>query len=54
MEEGKNVPQSHVQEIGSEGPKLGFGAKLKAHLRKWWWLHLIFFIASTLIIVLCL
>ncbi|KAL8938860.1 MAG: hypothetical protein Q9216_003663 [Gyalolechia sp. 2 TL-2023] len=53
MEEGKAVPQSHVQEVGGEGAKPGFGAKLKAHFKKWWWLHLIFFIASTLIIVLC-
>ncbi|KAI4130238.1 MAG: hypothetical protein LQ338_001853 [Usnochroma carphineum] len=54
MEEGKAIPQSHVKEVGSEGGRRSFGAKLKAHLRKWWWLHLIFFIASTLIIVLCL
>ncbi|KAL8708471.1 MAG: hypothetical protein Q9220_006628 [cf. Caloplaca sp. 1 TL-2023] len=54
MEESKGGPNSHVQEVGYEKRKAGFGAKLKAHLRKWWWLHLIFFIASTLIIVLCL
>ncbi|KAL9603892.1 MAG: hypothetical protein Q9219_000830 [cf. Caloplaca sp. 3 TL-2023] len=54
MEEGKGVPQSHIHEVGSESPKPSFGAKLKAHFKKWWWLHLIFFIASTLIIVLCL
>ncbi|KAL8940997.1 MAG: hypothetical protein Q9211_002002 [Gyalolechia sp. 1 TL-2023] len=54
MEEGKAVPQSHVQELYGERPKPGFGAKLKAHFKKWWWLHLIVFIGSTLIIVLCL
>ncbi|KAL8948649.1 MAG: hypothetical protein Q9222_005181 [Ikaeria aurantiellina] len=56
MEESKGVPESNVQEVGGfEGRrKPGFGAKVKAHLKKWWWLHLIFFIASTLIIVLCL
>ncbi|KAL9584810.1 MAG: hypothetical protein Q9212_001893 [Teloschistes hypoglaucus] len=54
MEQEKGIPQSHVQEVDTEGRKQGFGAKVKAHLRKWWWLHLIFFIASTLIIVLCL
>ncbi|KAL9028166.1 MAG: hypothetical protein Q9196_003428 [Gyalolechia fulgens] len=45
MEEGKAVPQSHVQELYGERPKPGFGAKLKAHFKKWWWLHLIVFIA---------
>ncbi|KAL8678790.1 MAG: hypothetical protein Q9186_004900 [Xanthomendoza sp. 1 TL-2023] len=54
MEQEKTFPQSHVQEVASDGEKQGFGAKLKAHLRRYWWLHLIFFIASTLIIVLCL
>ncbi|KAL8689252.1 MAG: hypothetical protein Q9218_005035 [Villophora microphyllina] len=54
MEEEKGIPQSYVQEVGAEGKKSGFGAKFKGHLKKWWWLHLIFFIASTLIIVLCL
>ncbi|KAI4250544.1 MAG: hypothetical protein L6R40_000144 [Gallowayella cf. fulva] len=54
MEEEKSLPQTHVQELTSEGGKQSFGAKLKAHFRRFWWLHLIFFIASTLIIVLCL
>ncbi|KAI4194170.1 MAG: hypothetical protein LQ346_003750 [Caloplaca aetnensis] len=54
MEEEKAAPQSHVQEVPNDAPRPSFGAKLKAHFRKWWWLHLIFFIASTLIIVLCL
>lgn len=41
----------HVEEIqGSPG----FGAKVKAHLRRFWWLHLFIFVACTLIIVLCL
>lgn len=31
-----------------------FGQKLKAHLRKWWWVHLILFCAGFLIITLCL
>lgn len=31
-----------------------FGQKLKAHLRKWWWVHLIIFCISFLIIALCL
>ena len=54
MEEGKSHPQSDVREITSEGRKQSFGAKLKAHFKRFWWLHLILFIASTLIIVLCL
>ncbi|MCJ1340282.1 hypothetical protein MMC09_005576 [Bachmanniomyces sp. S44760] len=51
--EGKASETGHIEEV-ELGPTLGFGGKLKNHLRKWWWLHLIFFIASTLIIVLCL
>lgn len=31
-----------------------FAQKLKKHLRKWWWLHLILFIAITLLMVLLL
>ncbi|KAL8898593.1 MAG: hypothetical protein Q9207_006626, partial [Kuettlingeria erythrocarpa] len=54
MEEEKAIPQSHVQEVHNDAVRPSFGAKLKAHFRKWWWLHLIVFIASTLIIVLCL
>ncbi|KAI4266144.1 MAG: hypothetical protein LQ337_008883 [Flavoplaca oasis] len=54
MEEGKSLPQSDVREITSQGRKQSFGAKLKAHFKRFWWLHLILFIASTLIIVLCL
>ncbi|KAL8872971.1 MAG: hypothetical protein Q9174_001493 [Haloplaca sp. 1 TL-2023] len=54
MEESKGIPDTHVQEVSSERAKPGFGRKLKHHLRRWWWLHLILFIASTLIIVLCL
>ncbi|KAL8788554.1 MAG: hypothetical protein Q9213_001627 [Squamulea squamosa] len=54
MEESKTLPQSDVREITSEKGKRSFGAKLKAHFRRFWWLHLIFFISSTLIIVLCL
>ena len=30
------------------------GQKIKAHFRKWWWLHLILFILITLLIVLLL
>ncbi|KAL9001426.1 MAG: hypothetical protein Q9169_000001 [Polycauliona sp. 2 TL-2023] len=54
MEEGKPLPQSDVREISNERKKPGFGAKLKAHFRRFWWLHLILFIASILIIVLCI
>ncbi|CAI7616028.1 unnamed protein product [Penicillium glandicola] len=32
--------------------KQGFGARLAAHFKKWWWVHLIIFIACLLIIVL--
>ncbi|KAL8811072.1 MAG: hypothetical protein Q9223_007611 [Gallowayella weberi] len=54
MEQEKTFPQSEVQEVAIEGGKQGFGAKLKAHFRRYWWLHLISFVVSTLIIVLCL
>ncbi|KAL8875591.1 MAG: hypothetical protein Q9198_006072, partial [Flavoplaca austrocitrina] len=54
MEEGKSHPQSDVREVTSEGRKQSFGAKLKAHFKRFWWLHLILFIASILIIVLCM
>ncbi|KAL8671486.1 MAG: hypothetical protein Q9168_004021, partial [Polycauliona sp. 1 TL-2023] len=53
MEEGKSA-QSDIREITHESPTPGFGAKLKTHFKRFWWLHLILFIASTLIIVLCL
>ena len=44
---------THIKELdAAKSP--GFGAKLKAHLKKFWWLHLIIFISCTLIIVLCL
>ncbi|KAI4136607.1 MAG: hypothetical protein LQ341_005529 [Variospora aurantia] len=52
MDEGKAVPQTHVDEVGNERARPSSGTKLKTHFRKWWWLYLIFFIASTLIIVL--
>jgi hypothetical protein len=32
--------------------KRGFGARLGAHFKKWWWVHLIIFIAVFLIILL--
>ncbi|KAL9002360.1 MAG: hypothetical protein Q9180_009980, partial [Flavoplaca navasiana] len=54
MEEAKSHPQSGVREITSEGRKRSFGAKLKAHFKRFWWLHLILFIASILVIVLCI
>jgi hypothetical protein len=52
--EGKVPHTDYVEEVGEVNRKPTFGQKLKAHLRKWWWAHLIFFIASTLILVLCL
>ncbi|KAJ5780341.1 hypothetical protein N7457_005501 [Penicillium paradoxum] len=33
-------------------PKKGFGARLVAHFKKWWWVHLIIFCACVLIITL--
>jgi preprotein translocase subunit SecG len=41
----------HVEEIHG---RPGLGAKLKAHLRRFWWLHVIIFVVCTLILVLCL
>ncbi|KAL2053437.1 hypothetical protein ABVK25_006431 [Lepraria finkii] len=51
--QGKAEGMGHVEEVGPSG-KRGFGPKLKAHLRRFWWLHLIVFIAFTLILVLSL
>ncbi|KAG8531396.1 uncharacterized protein KY384_003025 [Bacidia gigantensis] len=55
-EEESKVATEHLQEVSSDStvPKTSFGTRLKAHYRKWWWAHLAFFVASTLIIVLCL
>ncbi|KAL2047328.1 hypothetical protein N7G274_001349 [Stereocaulon virgatum] len=50
---GKAEDMGHVEEIGPSG-KHGFGLKLKAHLRRFWWLYLILFVACTLILVFCL
>lgn len=53
--EGKGYEQTHVEEVGMEQRKKpGFGARLTAHYKRFWWLHLIIFIACTLIIALCL
>ena len=41
-------PKAHVEEIH----KPTLAARLKAHLRRFWWLHLIIFICVTLLIVL--
>ena len=49
--DGKAYGQTHVEEL-ERGRKPGFGARLKAHYKKFWWLHLLIFIACTLIIVL--
>ncbi|CAO1602539.1 hypothetical protein XANCAGTX0491_006149 [Xanthoria calcicola] len=35
MEEGKAIPQSHVQEVNHDAVRPSFGAKLKAYFRKW-------------------
>ncbi|CAF9913769.1 MAG: hypothetical protein HETSPECPRED_001655 [Heterodermia speciosa] len=52
---GKAGDSSHIEEIGTgQKPKPTFGTKLKRHYKRFWWLHLIFFICFTLIIVLCL
>jgi hypothetical protein len=34
--------------------KLSFGSRAKRHCMRWWWVHLIIFCASFLIIALCL
>ncbi|KAL2859943.1 DUF3712 domain-containing protein [Aspergillus lucknowensis] len=41
-----------VEEVAMTGAKPTFGAKLKAHFKKWWWAHLIVFCAVVLIIAL--
>ncbi|MCJ1244257.1 hypothetical protein MMC30_001455 [Trapelia coarctata] len=42
----------HFEEVAPQ--RQTFAQKLKQHLRKWWWLHLILFIAITLLLVLLL
>lgn len=49
--DGKAYGQSHVEELGTP-KKPGFGARLKAHYKKYWWLHLIIFIICALVIIL--
>jgi hypothetical protein len=39
---------------GAPIPPATFGQKVKRHFRRFWWLHLIIFCASFLIIALCL
>ena len=51
--EGKAGETSHIEEIGST-QKPGFGSRLKAHYKRFWWIHLTVFVSATLIIVLCL
>lgn len=43
---------SHLEEVAPQ--RQTFPRKLKQHLRKWWWLHLILFIAVTLLLVMLL
>ena len=52
-DEEAKAPGTVIEEIPG-GRKAGFGAKVRGHFRRFWWLHLIFFVCSTLIIVLCL
>ncbi|KAL6716796.1 hypothetical protein ACLMJK_004708 [Lecanora helva] len=49
--DGKPEGSAHVEEVDSTMSR-GFRAKTKAHLRKFWWLHLIIFISCALIIIL--
>ena len=49
--DGKAYGQTHVEELGTP-KKPGFGARLKAHYRKYWWLHLIIVIVCSLVIIL--
>lgn len=58
---GKNELAQHTSEKDSEpeniepagmGTKLSLGSRLKAHYKKFWWLHLLILTAVTLIIVL--
>ena len=42
-------------ELEQATPRRGtFGQKLKAHLKRWWWLHLIIGIAVLLLVTLIL
>ena len=59
MDKGVTTTEENsVSENGYSGPSRpvnrSFGQKLKAHFKKWWWLHLIIFCAIVLIVVLCM
>jgi hypothetical protein len=43
-------------EVGpsTTGPKPSFGQKAKRHCARWWWVHLIIFCASFLLLALLL
>ncbi len=55
---GKDEVTQHISERSdlSESPRgqatKGKGDRVKAHIKKFWWLHLIIFIIITLVIVL--
>lgn len=48
-----NATDTQLKEMEA-GRRPGLAAKLKAHVQRFWWLHLIIFIFSTLIIILCM
>jgi hypothetical protein len=50
--EAEDVRQIDSAEISEDRP--GFGQKAKRHCVRFWWLHLIIFCISFLIIALCL
>ncbi|KAI9684081.1 MAG: hypothetical protein M1829_003351 [Trizodia sp. TS-e1964] len=45
---------NHIENAEPARKPPGFLARVKAHFRKWWWLHLIIFISVTLLLVLLL
>ncbi|RDL35988.1 Uncharacterized protein BP5553_06600 [Venustampulla echinocandica] len=44
----------HVEQLEVSPARGGAGSKVKRHCARWWWVHLIIFCASFLIIALCL
>ena len=59
MSTEKRADATYTETAGSDGmpgrtPPRGFGGKLKNHLRRFWWVHLITFVIGTIVISIIL
>ena len=55
VEQEQKTALSSSEEVdkSTRPAKRSFGTKVVAHFKKWWWAHLILFIAGVLIVTLC-